>query len=214
MCAQIRSIQPPSEYQTDWFNIMESGFFFFLFCHCSRFWWSLTKKLFFITPDSVISSSLDFLRPQKSEKNSHLFWHYSVNRRDFFFNFVVFSQCFNFRNEKTHTHNCWQKLRIPDTVIWCKLSINTQSIVLFIYSLLYESYYHYLTLLYWCKGLILFALLKLHCPNIVHQFKVHIFAHCQFSEFSFILFLAIFLVILLVKNCATKFFSWNSNIHF
>ena len=31
-------------------------------------------------------------------------------------------------------------------------------------------------------------------------------AHCQFSEFSFILFLAIFLVILLVKNCATKIF--------
>ena len=31
-------------------------------------------------------------------------------------------------------------------------------------------------------------------------------SHCQFSEFSFILFLAIFLVILFVKNCATNFF--------
>ena len=38
--------------------------------------------------------------------------------------------------------------------------------------------------------------------------------HCRFSEFLFILFPAIFLVILLIKNFTTKFFSWNCNMQF
>ena len=42
--------------------------------------------------------------------------------------------------------------------------------------------------------------------NITKDYFSYYITHCQFSEFSFILSLAIFVVILLVKNCANKIF--------
>ena len=45
--------------------------------------------------------------------------------------------------------------------------------------------------------------------NITKDYFSYYNTHCQFSEFSFILFLAIFLV----KNCTTNFSLWNCNIH-
>ena len=46
--------------------------------------------------------------------------------------------------------------------------------------------------------------------RISHRKCLESISHCQFSGFSFILFLVSFLV----KNCAIQFFLWNRNIHF
>ena len=40
--------------------------------------------------------------------------------------------------------------------------------------------------------------------------EIKLYTHCQFSGFSFTLYLVSFLI----KKCATQFFLWNHNIHF